>query len=204
MVEYIGLADLIETAKKKTLIFTSYVQVVDKSFEYLTNLGFKPLRVYGDTNSELPNIVKRFDSEIDINPVIATFKSLSTAVPLTMANRIIMLNMPFRQHEYDQAVARCDRLGQDSEVDVFNIILDTGDKKNISSRNVDIMSWSKNQVDQILGIDSTAVDDDISLESSSENNIMDYLHELDISIESIIENEMMIHKQKIYSNIKAW
>lgn len=150
MVPHVGMEHYIDTALKKTIIFTSYVTVVDATNAYLKKAGYKPAIVYGDTNNELAAIVGRFEKDPDLNPLIATYASLSTAVPLVMANEMIMLNSPFRSYEMDQAIARCRRQGQDQDVNVEHVLLDTGDKPNISTRSRDILTWSRQQVEEIL------------------------------------------------------
>lgn len=165
MVEHAGLPEIIENGRKKTVIFTSYVEVVQETQRYLTGLGYKPLLVYGDTNKDLKSIIAQFERDPNANPLIATFKSLSTAVPLVMADTCIIMNNPFRQHEYEQATARVDRLDQDGPVYIRNILLDTGEEANISTRSKDILEWSKSQVDAIMG---TSYDDVVALEAYDE------------------------------------
>lgn len=159
------IGDIIDNAAKKTLLFTSYVEVVDNTYDILSQEGYTPLRVYGDTNKDLPKIIDNFTKTDILNPLVATFQSLSTAVPMVMANTIIMLNSPFRIHEREQTIARCNRLGQTTNVDVFDIFLDTGDKPNISTRSEDILKWSKEQVDLIMGTNTSPSNLDVSLES---------------------------------------
>jgi hypothetical protein len=49
MVPHIGMEQYIDTAEKKTIIFTSYITVVDDCLAYLKKAGYKPCAVYGDT-----------------------------------------------------------------------------------------------------------------------------------------------------------
>lgn len=161
------LDQLIDNAKSKTVIFTSYVEVVKELEDLLKKAGYKPLVVYGDTNKDLPNITKKFEADEDANPLIATFKSLSTAVPLTMASTEVFTNSPFREYERTQAVARVDRVGQKHRCSVYEIFLDTDQEPNISTRSKDILQWSKQQVEAILGVQSPD-DLEASLESLAE------------------------------------
>ena len=149
----IDYSNIIDNSEKKTLIFTSHVNVVDEAIKKLTADGYEPLKVYGDTNSDLVNIVKTYRENPNANPLVATYQSLSTAVPLVMANTLIMLNSPFRHHEQEQAISRCNRIGQDKQVYVFRYFLDTDGIPNLSTRSEDIFDWSKQQVAAILGID---------------------------------------------------
>ena len=151
MLPHVPLKDIIEAGQKKTLIFTSYVDVVRDCEQQVMSQGFHPLLVYGDTNANLKNIIHKFDTQQQLNPLIATLQSLSTAVPVISANVVVFLNSPFRIHEREQAISRVHRLGQDTATYVFDIVLDTGSVPNISTRSKDIMEWFKEQVDMIMG-----------------------------------------------------
>lgn len=172
MVPHLKLEEYVDTALSKTVIFTSYVEVIQATNEYFTKRKYKPALIYGDTNKDLPSIISNFGSDIDLNPLIATYKSLSTAVPLTMASTAVMLNSPFRNYEYEQAVARLDRLGQNNPVSIYNIFLDTGNTPNISTRSFDIMQWSKQQVEAMLG--TKGIDIDIALETMDPRALYKY------------------------------
>lgn len=170
-----SLSEFIDGASKKTLIFTSFVEVVDAVADYVTELGYRPLKVYGLTNKDLPAIVAEYGANEDANPLIATFASLGTAVPITYANSTLMMNSPFRSYEFDQALARTDRIGQDSPVSCSILLLDTDNKPNISTRSEDIMNWSKEQVKQILGIET---DESVAIESFKGLNDKDTLYKI--------------------------
>ena len=70
-----------------------------------------------------------------------------------LADSGVFLNMPFRIHEYKQAIARLDRIGQPETIKAYQVFLDTGDVPNISTRSNDILSWSKDRVDTIMAND---------------------------------------------------
>lgn len=155
MVDHAKLEIEIEASEKKTLIFASNVAVVDKIAAYCRAQGYNPLLVYGDTNKDLTPIMQEFKTNPDANPMIATYDSLSTAVPVIEANTVVLFNVPFRDYERNQATSRVYRYGQDSVVRIVTVLLDTGAVDNISTRSNDIMEWSKAQVDAMLGYDQT-------------------------------------------------
>lgn len=155
MIKYANLPEIVKNSLSKTLIFTSYVEVVDETVEVMEKEGLKPLQVTGKNSSDLRNIVKQFETSEEKNPLVATLKTLSTAVPLTMANTVVFTNKPFRVHELEQAIARVWRIGQQHQVYVVHVELDTGEKANINTRSADIMAWSKEQVDILTGVTTT-------------------------------------------------
>ena len=161
------LEGLINNAEKKTLIFSSYVDVILLVSDRVKELGFLPLTVYQETNNQLPQIMHMFDTKADVNPLCATYKSLSTAVPVISANSIIMIDSPFRDYIYQQAISRIDRVGQDSSTYINKLLLDTGEKMNVSTRSIEIMQWSKAMVAELLGL-PTDTDIDVSLEERLE------------------------------------
>lgn len=173
MVPYIDYEDLIDSTEKKTLIFTSFVDVVSSVNVFLKK-NYNPVMVYADYTKDLDNIVRKFDSDETVNPLIATYASLSTAVPLIMADTVIILNPPFRDYIMQQTIARVDRLGATSTVRVFNIGLDTGTEPNICSRNIDIIEWSKRQIGAIMGLPDDMPIDDVTIGVESVDDLSDY------------------------------
>ena len=151
MVPYIDWLGIVESTEKKTLTFTSFVPVVEASEKHCISLGLKPITVYGKTKDELAATVTRFGSDPKLNPLNATYASLSTGVRLTMADTILLINSPFRSYILDQAISRAHRKGQDSQVVVYKAMLDTGDIPNISTRSADILKWSTDAVAAIMG-----------------------------------------------------
>lgn len=148
-----NLGEVIRDAEAKTLIFTDYVDVLKRCNEILTEEGFHPITIFGETTTTigLSNQVKQFKENSKINPLITTFKTLSEAVPLTEANTVIFLNLPFRSGTYDQSVKRANRIGQTKDVHLYEVTLDTGGEENISTRNLDILKWSEEQVSILMG-----------------------------------------------------
>lgn len=142
----------IESTEKKTLIYTNYIECLQEADQQVKSLGYESLAVYGATNKDIIPILKDFETKPEMNPLLATFKSLSTAIPLTTADTLIMLDVPFRSYIADQTIARIHRLGKDSQTRVFICKLDTGSEPNISGRTLDILQWSQAQIFAITGV----------------------------------------------------
>lgn len=157
MVPHVPMKQVIDQAEKKTLIFTSYVKIADALKERATELGYHPLVVYGGTNHMLSDIRDKAANDPNANPIIATYPSLSTAVPMTMCNVVWLFDAPFREYVRDQATSRVDRLDQDSIVRILNTLLDTRPEDNITTRSAEILQWSKSMVDAMLGFKSADI-----------------------------------------------
>lgn len=169
MVPHIDWVGIVESTQKKTIMFTSFVEALEASDAHVRKLGMKPIAVYGKTSGELASIVTRFDKEPNLNPLLATYASLATAVRLTMADTMLIMNSPFRSYILEQAIARIYRIGQDSQTVVYQAVLDTGDLPNISTRSADILAWSQSMVEQLTGVKSPFEQKE-AFESFTQNN----------------------------------
>ena len=154
MSKHIDYDTIIESTKKKTVIFSSFTEVVEEAEKALKKLEFKPVTVYGKTSGMLNESIAKFEKQRNVNPLVATYATLSTAVPLVMADTMILIDTPFRDYILQQAVSRIHRLGSDSQTHVYMTALDTSPIPNISTRTTDILKWSQQQTSEILGIKS--------------------------------------------------
>lgn len=161
--ESFGIQDIFDSSESKCIFFTDYVAVVKESGTTFTGMGMNPKLVYGDTNKDLTNILKEVEKDPTANPIVATYKSLSTAVPLIMLDTAVFLNVPFRSYIMEQAESRLDRIGQKNELKFYNVYLDTGGKPNISTRSGDILKWSKEMVEILMG---RKIDADLDVEET--------------------------------------
>ena len=155
MASNLDLSALVNSTIKDTIIFSNYIQVCEAARINVINRGYKPALVYGELSKYLNREVKAFIDNKDINPLITTYKSLSTGVPLINANVIIALDLPFRMYIFEQAVGRAWRVGQDSQVVVYIPSLDTDNVPNINQRNLDIISFFNEEVEALTGIKSS-------------------------------------------------
>lgn len=154
MTKAVPFLDIIDQAEKKTVVFTTFVEVVEEANRICRELRLNPVSVYAKFATQTNTIITEFDRNPSADPLIATFASLSTGVPLVMANTIIMINTPFRPYIQEQAIGRVHRIGQDVQTKIYTCILDTGEEPNISSRGIDIIAWAQENVETITGVKS--------------------------------------------------
>lgn len=150
---HINLEEYIEQTEKKTLVYTMYVQALEAGMAAMEKKGYKPVAVYAKTNSYMSKTIADFEKDAGINPLFATFHSLSTAVPLTMADMVVMMDVPFRDYILNQTISRINRLGATTKPRIRICELDTGKEPNLSSRTIDILKWSQSQLKR-MGFDS--------------------------------------------------
>lgn len=154
MAKHVNFKGICDTTTKKTVVFSSFVEVVEQCMIQLENQGLIGAFVYAKTNSKLPQIISSFQKDERVNPLVATYKSLSTAVPLTMADVMILIDSPYRDYILQQAVSRIHRLDSDTQTYIYTLELDTGSEYNISQRSTEILQWSQSQIKSIIGIES--------------------------------------------------
>ena len=140
---------LIEKAEKKTIIWSSFKKVISKTSELLNAKGIKHVVVTGDTQDS-DEVLKQFRLYDDINVLIASQKKLSTGVTLIEANQAIFLDLPYRDADFQQAVDRIHRIGQDTDVYIWKVLLETR-KPNIITHANDIMQWSAQMSSIVMG-----------------------------------------------------
>lgn len=151
MIKQIDWKEIVENSQKKVLIFSSYVDVVKAIDAQLKGLGYDGIMVIGETNKNIAPMMQKLGDDEKIRYAVATYASLSTAVPVTSCSTEVLTNAPWRSFELKQAKARIDRMGQDAPVKFIFTTLDTGKDPNISTRTHDIMEWSAKMVAQMMG-----------------------------------------------------
>lgn len=152
LVEHADLPTYIDHVEKKTLIFTDHIDVVYECDEHLTKKGYDTTFIYGENTNQRDALVKEFEQSETKNPLITTFKSLSTGYPLLMANQVLCMNAPWRDYVMIQTIARVHRQGQDAPCFAYVFELDTKGRENVTGRNLDIMEWSRQQVSEIMAV----------------------------------------------------
>lgn len=205
MCKHVDYKGILNSTQKKTVVFTSYVPVIDELKVYLPSLKLTPAYVFADTTKDLAKIVDEFGKDEKINPLVATFASLSTAVPLVMADVAIMVDAPFRDYILQQSIARISRIGATTQTYVYQCVLETGEKPNISTRSVDILAWSQTQIEQITGVRSPYAPgaNSIATEDNGELSMVDICLE-DYNELSSFEDDYISEEKPALEGFMCW
>lgn len=158
MAKNMELEKIIDSSIKKTVIFTSYVDAAKSAYNYCVEKGYEPIIINQETNKDLPQLLAKAEKDPKANPIIATYQSLGTGNEVVMCSTYVAIDVPFREYIRIQARARINRASQDTDVTYYEAVLDTDGKPNLSTRNLDILKWSKDQVDEMLGIEGEDYD----------------------------------------------
>lgn len=152
MLQHAKIEEYVTRSIKKTILFTSYVDVLKTTESYLTHHHkFKVLTVYGDNTKDVVATLTKFKQNPSYNPLVATTPTLSTGVTLIEANTVFFIDRPWRWADYEQGSDRVYRIGQNEDVHIYSLVLDTGNEPNLSTRMAEIVKWSETMFTGIVG-----------------------------------------------------
>jgi hypothetical protein len=107
------LADIIDAANNKVIVFTNYIHVLHGVHDYLTAKGYQPHLVHGETPlKQRTEIFTTFQLTSHPGPLVAHPRCLSHGLTLTAADTVVWFGPPTSAETYDQANARIRRVGQ--------------------------------------------------------------------------------------------
>lgn len=200
MIDQPKVFEIVENAQKKTIMFSSYTDSIEVAASICKKYKFTPITITGDNTKEAVAIVDKFKRDPKINPLIASIKVMSTGHTINEANTVIFLNVPFRSVDYEQAYSRCYRVGQNVPVYVYKLVLDTGNLPNLSTRMMDIISWSKDSFNAIVGdnIPSDIAKEGISI--TSNDNYIKLFNE----IQDIDDPKIQLYLDAIDNKLKQF
>lgn len=168
--------DMITSNIKKTVIFSQFYPVITHIQDRLEKNGIKTVSISGKVNNNTrASNLREFKNNDDVRVIIATSQSMGTGVTLTEASQMFFFGPPWRSTDYDQCCDRIYRIGQEADVNIYNVILDTP-TLNLSSRMDKILKWSSDMFHS--AIDGTVI------EEASESYIVN-----DEYISAALENE---------------
>lgn len=136
------ILDVVNKSIKKTIMFGTSVVALKYIYKYLNGMNVKSILITGDTSDSVTSELERFKKDDSINILLASIQKLSTGVTITEANTCIFIDTPYRDADFRQAQDRIYRIGQDTDVYIFILTIDTGSEPNIITHNKEIMEWS--------------------------------------------------------------
>ena len=120
------MEELVEEAienNHKVVIFSNWTQMTDVIYERVLNMGWAPLVITGETKDEDRQLYVDLFQTRENNPVIiGTIGAMGTGLTLTAGTVEIFMDEPWNRALYDQAVDRCHRVGQNSNVTIYNLL----------------------------------------------------------------------------------
>ena len=140
---------MIRNATKKTVIFSTLLEVVHYIGNDLEKQGIKNVKIVGGSGDRM-KLIQQFKNDEETEVLIATSQTLSTGVTLTEANQMFFFGTPWRSADYNQCCDRIYRIGQTTDVNIYNVLLDTGAELNLSTRMNDILNWSDNMFNNMI------------------------------------------------------
>ncbi len=120
------MVDLTEEALsncQKVVIFSNWTQMTDEISARFDKMGIKVSQITGETpDNQRQLIVDTFQNKTTINVLIGTIGAMGTGLTLTAATVVIFVDEPWNQALYDQAVDRAHRIGQKSNITIYNLL----------------------------------------------------------------------------------
>ena len=170
------IEEMITNATKKTVIFSQFLNTINSISNMLTADGFKNVKIVGGTNNRM-ELIDQFKHDEETMVLLATSQTLGTGVTLTEANQMFFFGPPWRSTDFDQCCDRIYRIGQTTDVNIYNVVLQS-DEYNITDRMSKILNWSgdmfgaaiteaqlEGSMDSILEL-SQGYGDDIAVENT--------------------------------------
>jgi len=133
---------IVNNAVKKTIMFSTSVVALKFLNEALNKANINNILITGDTGDNVSSELEKFKKDDSIRILLASIQKLSTGVTITEANTCIFIDAPYRDADFRQAQDRIYRIGQDTDVFVYMLTIDTGNEPNIITHNKKIMEWS--------------------------------------------------------------
>lgn len=136
--------DAVENGKK-VVIFSNWTQITNPAFKRLSK-KYKGVMITGETkDSERQANVEAFQNDDRIKFIIGTIGAMGTGLTLTAGSVEIFLDEPWNMALKEQAIDRCHRIGQNSNITVYTLLC----KDTIDER-INSLVEKKGQMSEIL------------------------------------------------------
>ena len=136
--------DAVENGKK-VVIFSNWTQVTNPAFKRLSK-KYKGVMITGETKDyERQTYVNWFQTSDDVKFIIGTTGAMGTGLTLTAGSVEIFLDEPWNMALKEQAIDRCHRIGQNTNITVYTLLC----KDTIDER-IHTLVEKKGQMSEIL------------------------------------------------------
>jgi chromodomain-helicase-DNA-binding protein 7 len=109
--------------KKKTLIFSQFVIMLNLLEEFLEKNGYHSEMLHGGiAASDRHRAITRFSEDGEVDVFLISTKAGGVGINLTAATEIIIFDSDWNPQNDIQATARAHRIGQRNEVTVYRLI----------------------------------------------------------------------------------
>ena len=114
----------------KVVIFTNWTQVANPAFERLSK-KYKGVLYTGEVNESVrKENIDKFQNDKNVKFIIGTTSAMGTGLTLTAGTVEIFLDEPWNMALKEQAIDRCHRIGQKSNITVYTLLCkDTIDER---------------------------------------------------------------------------
>lgn len=121
--------DAVENGKK-VVIFSNWTQVTNPAFERLSK-KYRGVMITGETKDSVrQEYVNEFQTNDRVKFIIGTIGAMGTGLTLTAGTVEIFLDEPWNMALKEQAIDRCHRIGQTSNITVYTLLCkDTIDER---------------------------------------------------------------------------
>ena len=136
--------DAVENGQK-VVIFSNWTQVTDPAFKFLSQ-KYKGVMITGDVkDADRQDNVYAFQNDDRVKFIIGTTSAMGTGLTLTAGTVEIFLDEPWNMALKEQAIDRCHRIGQNSNITVYTLLC----KGTIDER-INTLVEKKGQMAEIL------------------------------------------------------
>jgi len=105
----------------KVVIFSNWTQMTNPIAQRLSR--YNPAVITGEINTDTrQQMIDKFQNVDSCKVIIGTIGAMGTGLTLTSGTVEIFLDHPWNRALYDQAVDRCHRIGQKSNVTIYNLL----------------------------------------------------------------------------------
>lgn len=152
--------DAIENGRK-VVIFSNWTQITNPAYKLLSK-KYKGVMYTGEVNeSDRKLAVNSFQNDDKVKFIIGTTSAMGTGLTLTAGTIEIFLDEPWNMALKEQAIDRCHRIGQKSNITVYTLLC-----RNTIDERINTIVEKKGQMSEIL------IDDKIQ---GDKNALINYL-----------------------------